>query len=413
MLALKRPAAWVVAALFTMGLFTSDTSAQVRVRSAKVAMSSAKNYIQQRVPDKAFEMLEIAIKLKPDHHEAHFMLGAIYAEREMIDEMNKQFEIVMAHKKGKKYYKKGVKTAGASDFMFGGIRYTRETLWRQNFNTGVRSLNGGKLHAAIANFLTAAQVDPTNPGSFSAIGKVYINMGRDSLDTAISYYNKALALDSTMVEAYADMGIAFLNNGRHAEAEVNLKKAHDLQPENISICRALSSAQWAQNKREAATATAELALSAAPEDPKVLSLVGGLLTDMREFEKAIVHLEKALEKEPEDADIKFNLANAYLGTGNLDQAEGLFLKSIETDPNDHQAIYQLGSIYDKSEKFDEAISMFERVTSLKPQWPQGWDALYKAYAHKSAVTEGDAARNAAKKAEEALNVYTALSGSGE
>ena len=402
-----------LAALFLAGMIAGNTPAQVKVRSSKVAMSSAKNYIQQRVLDKAVEMLVVAIELKPDYPEARFMLGAIYAEREMIDEMNQEFELVIAHKKGKKYIDKGVKTSGASDFMRGGIRYTRDKLWRENFNLGVRSLNGQKLDDAIANFKTAAHVDPQNPGSYSAIGKVYINMGRDSLDTAMSWYDKALAIDSTMVEAYADVGIGLLNNGRHKEAEIKLTRAHELQPNNVSLCRALASAQWAQGNKEGAAATAEKALAVAPDDPKVLSLVGGLFTDLREYEKAVTVLEKAIEKEPESADIKFNLANAYLGTGSLDLAEGLFIKSVENDPNDHQALYQLGSIYDKTGKFDEAIAAFEKVTSIKPQWLEGWDALYKAYAHKSNATEGEAAREAAKKAEEALNVYTALSGSGE
>jgi tetratricopeptide (TPR) repeat protein len=118
-----------------------------------------------------------------------------------------------------------------------------------------------------------------------------------------------------------------------------------------------------------------------------------------------------MEQEPENMDTVFNLANAYLGAGSLDKAEGLFVKSLETNPDDDQALYQLGTIYDKSKKYDEAIDAFEKVVDLKPKFARGWDALYKAYAHKSAATEGEEAREAAKKAEEALNMATALGGS--
>ena len=400
-------------AVLLAGILVGGAQAQVKVRSHKVAMSSAKNYIQQRVLDKAVEMLERAIELKPEHPEAHFMLGAVYAEREMVDKMNEHFEQALALKKGDKYFEKGVKTSGASEFMRGGIKYSRNALWRQKFNSGVRALNGGKVNDAIANFVTASEVDPLNPGSYSAIGKVYVNMGRDSLDTAISWYNKALAIDTTLVEAYADMGIGQMNSGRLADAEVNLQKAHDLQPENVSICRALSNAQWAQGKKEAATATAEKALEIAPDDPKVLSLVGGLFTDMREFAKAVTALEKALEKDPENADIKFNLANAYLGTGDLDLATGLFIKSVENDPNDHQALYQLGTIYVQTGNYDGAIEALEKVTSLKPEWAKGWETLSSCYAFKANSTEGDVSKEAYKKSEEALNMFNALTGSGE
>ena len=68
---------------------------------------------------------------------------------------------------------------------------------------------------------------------------------------------------------------------------------------------------------------------------------------------------------------------------------------------------------DFAKSFDKAINAFQKVVDLKPQWPQGWDALYKAYAHKSAATEGPEAAEAAKKAEEALSMYNTLTGSGE
>ena len=230
-------------------------------------------------------------------------------------------------------------------------------------------------------------------------------------DVAIENYQRALAIDSTLVEAHADIGIGLLNHQRYEESVPHLSKAAELAPTNVSIIKALASAQWMSGDKDGAVTSAEKALEVNPDDPNVLSLVGGIFTDMQDYAKAVEYLEKAIEKEPENSDTIFNLANAYLGQGSLDKAADLFAKSLETNPDDHQALYQLGSIYDKSKKFDEAIDTFLKVVDLKPKFARGWDALYKAYAHKSAVTEGEVARNAAKKAEEALNMATALSGS--
>ena len=88
----------------------------------------------------------------------------------------------------------------------------------------------------------------------------------------------------------------------------------------------------------------------------------------------------------------------------------LFLAAVEDGNRSAKVYYNLGVGYRKQQKYDEAIDTFQKVVDLKPRFARGWDALYKAYAHKSAVTEGEEAREAAKKAEEALNMATALQG---
>ena len=396
----------LVSAFLTIGWQATD--AQMRVNSAKVAKSSARNYIKQRVPEKAFEMLKLAVELKANDPEANFMLGTFYAEKEMIDEMNQYFDLALSHKKGKKYWKKGMRLVGASDFLLGGIWYTKETLWTRYFNIGVRALNAAEYQDALGEFTLAQKVDPERADTYKAVGKVYMQM--DSLDIAIESYLKAISMDSSLVEAYADMGIGLSNKQRYDEAIPHLKKAVELSPTNISIIKALASSQWMAGDTDGAVISAEAALEVNPDDPKVLSLVGGIFTDIKNYDKAVEHLERAVEMDPESSDTVFNLANAYLGQGSLDKAAELFVRSLEANPDDHQALYQLGSIYDQSKKFDEAIDVFLKVVDLKPKFARGWDALYKAYAHKSAVTEGAEAREAAKKAEEALNMATALGG---
>lgn len=396
----------LVSALMTMGWQAAE--AQMRVNSAKVAKSSARNYIKQRVPEKAFEMLKIAVDLAPNDHEANFMLGTFYADKEMIDEMNHHFDTALAHKKGKKFWKKGMRLVGASDFLLGGIWYTKETLWTRYFNIGVRALNAGKYEDALNEFDLARKVDAERAETYKAAGKVYMQM--DSVDVAIDSYQKALTIDSTMVEAHADIGVGLLNHQRYEQSIPHLKKAAELAPTNISIIKALASAQWMTGDKEGAIKAADAALAVNPDDVNVLALVGGIYTDLRNFDKAVEYLEKALEKSPESGDVIFNLANAYLGQGSLDKAAGLFIKSLEASPDDHEVLYQLGTIYDKSKKYDEAVETFQKVVDLKPQFINGWDALYKAYAHMSAASEGAKAREAAKKAEEALNMYNAIKG---
>jgi superkiller protein 3 len=402
---------WIVVYTVLTGALFCPAGAQMKVNNPRVAKSSARNYIKQRVPDKAFEMCQLAVELDPNDPEARFMLGTFYADKEMIDEMNDQFNACLSHKEGQEFLKKGMRLVGANDFLLGGIWYTRETLWTRYYNIGVRALNSGDTKGALDEFHRAARVLPERADTYKGLGKVYLAL--DSLDVAIDQYKKALDIDSTLVEAWADIGVGLLQSNKTQDAIPYLRKAHELKPENLSICRVLAQALWVSGEKDGAVAVAEQALTINPDDPGALSLAGSIYTDAKNYEKAVAHLEKAVEKQPDSPDIVFNLANAYLGQGNLDKAAGLFHKSIEVDPNDFQAHYQLGSIYDKGKEYDKAIGSFEKVTELKPQWSQGWGALYKAYAHKSAVSEGEAAQAAAKKAEEAMMMEQTLKSQGK
>ena len=120
-------------------------------------------------------------------------------------------------------------------------------------------------------------------------------MQMDSVDIAIENYQKAISMDSTLVEAYADMGIGLSNRQRYDEAIPHLKKAVEIAPTNISIIKALASSQWMAGDTDGAVISAEAALEVNPDDPKVLSLVGGIFTDIKNYDKAVEHLERAVE----------------------------------------------------------------------------------------------------------------------
>lgn len=413
----------VVAALFLGALTAGNAAGQTTVKSAKVAKNSARSRImeasyergaaKQLLLEAAMTLLERAVELKPEDAEIWYMLGALNAEREMVDEMNEHFAKCLELKKGDKFLKKGVGVTGGSPYLRGGINFTRQQLWTGFFNKGVRSLNGGKADEAIANFKTAIKVTPDHPATYKALGKVYVNYGRDSLDTALDYFTQALAIDSTQADVHTDLGIVLLNSKRYDESAARLEKAHELAPENVQVIRFLASARWGSGDKEGAIDAATNALKINPNDPQILALVGGIYADLRDFEQAVTYLERAFEANPEDEDVKFNLANAYLGAGSLEDAESLFVKSVEANPNDHQALYLLGSILDQTGKYDDAIGALEKVVGLKPKLAKGWGALSNAYAHKSNATSGEEARAMAKKADEAHAMFESLSGGEE
>jgi lipopolysaccharide biosynthesis regulator YciM len=100
-----------LAVLFILtGLMAGRTDAEKKITKgdAAIAKRSAKSYIKLRVVDKAIDQLQVAITGNPNDVEAHFLLGELYSDKSRADEMKKEFDLVLADKKGKRKYGKKI-----------------------------------------------------------------------------------------------------------------------------------------------------------------------------------------------------------------------------------------------------------------------------------------------------------------
>jgi Tfp pilus assembly protein PilF len=118
------------------GLSSSAAFSEERVSKgdAAVALRSARLYVQQQLWDKAKEQLEIVVKGDPSSAEAHYLLGALYADQDSADAMNRHFEQAL-RLKPKKYER--------------DVRSWRDKLWAQHYNSGVRAYQKDRLEEAL------------------------------------------------------------------------------------------------------------------------------------------------------------------------------------------------------------------------------------------------------------------------
>ncbi len=131
---------------------------------------------------------------------------------------------------------------------------------------------------------------------------------------------------------------------------------------------------------------------------------GALLTERRDYEKALYHLEEALRIKPDFSDAYnnlgllladqgktneaaecyqqalvhspnnfkavYNLGNAYLKMGRLDAASAQYKKAIELNPDSPEAHYNMGYVSLEMRRFNDAVTHYKRVLELKPDWYQ-------------------------------------------
>ena len=141
---------------------------------------------------------------------------------------------------------------------------------------------------------------------------------------------KALAIDSTLAEAYTSLAFIDLANGNILRAEERYKKAIKLKP---SYAQAH---QW-------------------------YSLV---LMVTERYEETIAEIKYARELDPLSIMINTQVGWPYLYLKQYDKAIEIFNSALEMDTNFPLAIYNLGLVYREKRMYEKSIGYFQKAIAL-------------------------------------------------
>ena len=139
----------------------------------------------------------------------------------------------------------------------------------------------------------AAQQFPNAPRAVYEVGQQLANLGH--YQQARPYAEKALQMDSTMVDAYNLLGDIESRSGQY-----------DAAVKTFTSAKALN-----------------------PKDRMALGGIGENLIRLGRLQDAVSELNQAIAAEPEDSDLYFNLIQAYMRLGQRQkaaQAEAAFQK---------------------------------------------------------------------------------------
>lgn len=160
---------------------------------------------------------------------------------------------------------------------------------------GAAAHAGGDLATAVGLYRKAAEIDPSAPAPFVALGNTLLEMGQ--VNEAIVAYNSALARSETDPEALRGVARAYLLSGKPELAG---------QPLSVAFKRT-------------------------PDDPKLLQLIGVADDFAGQHEEAQARYRRGLELMPRDPGLSLNLALSLALTANYAEAVGL-LRPIATSP---------------------------------------------------------------------------------
>ncbi len=176
---------------------------------------------------------------------------------------------------------------------------------------------------------------PNNPAAHSALGRAYIEDGREAAGYAELVMS--LLLDPDGTEALAALGRLHLAAGRYAEAAEALEKAAALQPSDGEVLRALGDALVHDGKTADGQKRIEEAVraqAAAVDEQRRLRTFGMLGSQATlsmqsgEFEQAIDLWRRVVELDPGNAGHLLRLSEALAGAKRLQEAEDSLRKAI-------------------------------------------------------------------------------------
>ena len=239
------------------------------------------------------------------------------------------------------------------------------------------------VETAISYYERAVKEDPGFALAYTGLADASLRMYRekkDSLwaDKAQSYAQQAQQLDDSPAEVHFALGSVYSATGKSAEAIAELKRALELAPNNDEAYRRLGDAHRASGQLEEAVRAYEKAIEISPYYWFNWNALGSAYLRLGDNNKALQAFEHVAALEPTNAAAYRNIGAVYFQQSRWNESIAAFQKSLRLE--EHQVAYSnLGTVFFYLKRYDEAAKMFEKAAQMTPNYPLAIGNLADAY----------------------------------
>ena len=241
-------------------------------------------------------------------------------------------------------------------------------------------LSQGDFDKAYATSLQALEFVPDFAPVSNTIGQIMEKI--DALDSAITWYEKAIAKQPNLAEAHANLGSVYVKQQQWDQAVASYQKATTLKPNFASAYRALAEIYHQIDQPELAASCQYKAFILKPEwatDLEYLKLGKTLLTYNRKKE-AIACYEQSLKLNPNLSQAHHNLGEIYSQEEKWQAAISSYKKAIKLNPKFSWSHHSLGKAFANIKQWEKAIYSYKEALQLNPQDPVTYHCLGDAFA---------------------------------
>lgn len=206
---------------------------------------------------------------------------------------------------------------------------------------------------------------PTDVAARESLVRAYL--AKQDLDAARRAAEDLKILAPHAAVGYFLAGVVAQNQNRFDDAQKDLERALQLQPNAMDALAALTRQDLARGRAEQALARVRATVDAAPGNGAARNLLGEIYIANREFPKAIEQLDEAVRLMPKWWMAYRNLALAKLGGGDAKGGLQVYEKAVAITNHEPALVTDLAALYERQQRFDDAIRLYESLHKTNPQ----------------------------------------------
>ena len=321
--------------------------------------------------DNAFNDVMKATEKHPDNSEAWYYLGEIYGKKGQIKEMMESFD----------------KSLSIENTYQNEINNSKRTYFNSYFNDGVSAYNAlvkiedkqsddakKQFDRVVSNFTTLNYIKKDYMVN-RLLAVTYQVMGDDT--TSLEYLNAAAEANPDTVSAYIDLGYYYQRHQEFIKAAEQFKKGSEVSPKNTECLIRYAESLDMANDQEAAIAAYKVALQKAPNEraipfnlgllyfKKATAIEGDDAQKNKLMEEAVDYFDKARELDPEIKEVYDLLGTLLLQLKQYERAKGLLEQGVERFPESASIWQNLSFVYAQLGDQKKAEEAFEKSKQLQ------------------------------------------------
>jgi len=241
------------------------------------------------------------------------------------------------------------------------------------------------LDIAISLFERAIVKDSSYAEAYAGLGEAYwykYDLTKDStwIEEARSYCNRAIQINDRLLPVYVTLGIIYRGTGWYESAIKEFEHALKLVPENFDATLELAKTYAELGRLVEAEETYKTAIRYKPSRWAGHSSLGAFYWRYGQLPKAEESFLQVIELTPDNNRGYSNLGAVYINMGRFDLAEPMLVKSIDIKPT-MRALTNLGTSYFYQKRYTDAMGMYKTAIEYGDKSYITWANLADTYRH--------------------------------